>query len=53
MNEKINDMNLEEQIKKLALDDGASLVGICSAESIKDKEFSDANYLLRLFSSLP
>ncbi|MHA1883486.1 MAG: hypothetical protein ACXAAI_03050 [Promethearchaeota archaeon] len=46
MNEKINDMNLEEQIKKLALDDGASLVGICSAESIKDKEFSDANYLL-------
>ena len=39
-------MNLEEQIKKLTLDEGASLVGICSADSIKDKEFSDANYLL-------
>lgn len=39
-------MNLEEQIKKLTLDEGASLVGICSADSIKDKEFSDPNYLL-------
>ncbi len=37
--------NIEEQIKKLALDEGAALVGICSAESIKDKEFSDPNYL--------
>ena len=39
-------MNLEEQIKKLSLDEGASLVGICSTDSIKDKEFSDANFLL-------
>jgi epoxyqueuosine reductase QueG len=37
---------LEDQIKKLALDEGAALVGICSADSIKDKEFSDPNYLL-------
>ena len=39
-------ISLEEQIKKLALEEGAALVGICSAESIKDKEFSDPNYLL-------
>ncbi len=37
---------LEEQVKKLALDEGAVLVGICSADSIKDKDFSDANYML-------
>ena len=36
----------EEQIKKLALDEGADLIGICSADSIQDKEFSDAKYLL-------
>ena len=42
----MNHMNLEEQIKKFAFDEGASLVGICSADSIKDKEFSDAEYLL-------
>ncbi|MBY9012373.1 MAG: epoxyqueuosine reductase [Candidatus Lokiarchaeota archaeon] len=39
-------ISLEDQIKKLALEEGAALVGICSAESIKDKEFSDPNYLL-------
>jgi len=38
--------SIEDQIKKLALDEGVALVGICSAESIKDKDFSDANYLL-------
>lgn len=37
---------IEDQIKKLALDEGADLVGICSAESIADKDFSDASYLL-------
>ncbi len=37
---------IEDQIKKIALDEGASLVGICSADSIKEKEFSDPNYLL-------
>ena len=42
----MNDLSLEEQIKKLALDEGVDLVGICSADSIKDKEFSDANFLL-------
>jgi epoxyqueuosine reductase QueG len=42
----MNDISLEEQIKKLALDKGADLVGICSADIIKDKDFSDANYLL-------
>ena len=39
-------MSFEEQIKKIALDEGADLVGICSADSIKDKDFSDPNYLL-------
>ena len=39
-------ISLEDQIKKLALEEGATLVGICSAESIKNKEFSDPNYLL-------
>ncbi|GAH34080.1 unnamed protein product, partial [marine sediment metagenome] len=38
--------SIEEQLKKLALSEGAVLVGICSAESIKDKEFSNPNYLL-------
>ncbi|NVM36692.1 MAG: epoxyqueuosine reductase [Candidatus Lokiarchaeota archaeon] len=38
-------LSLEEQIKKLALEEGAVLVGICSAESIKNNEFSDPNYL--------
>ena len=37
--------SLEDQIKKLALDEGAALVGICSAEIIKDKDISDANFL--------
>jgi epoxyqueuosine reductase QueG len=36
--------SLEDQIKKIALDEGAALVGICSAENIKD--FSEANFLL-------
>jgi len=38
--------SLEEQIKKKASDEGAILVGICSADGIKDKKFSDPNYLL-------
>lgn len=37
---------IEQDIKKLALEAGANLVGICSANSIKDKDFSDPNYLL-------
>lgn len=39
-------ISLEDQIKSIALEEGANLVGICSADSIKDKEFSDPNYLL-------
>ncbi len=39
-------VSLEDQIKQLALDEGAVLVGICSADSIKEKEVSDPNYLL-------
>ena len=39
-------MSIEEQIKKLALDEGADLVGICLADNIKNKEFSDPNFLL-------
>jgi len=39
-------VSLEAQIKQLAKDEGAVLVGICSAESINDKEFSDASFLL-------
>jgi len=38
--------SIEEQLKKLALSEGAALVGICSAESISDKEFSNPNFLL-------
>ncbi len=38
-------ISLENQIKKLALEEGAALVGICSAESIKNNDFSDPNYL--------
>jgi epoxyqueuosine reductase QueG len=38
--------SLEERVKKIATDEGAVLVGICSADSIKDKKFSDPNYLL-------
>jgi len=38
--------SLEAQIKKIASDEGAVLVGICSADRIKDKKFSDPNYLL-------
>jgi len=38
-------ISLEKQIKKMALEEGAALVGICSAESIKNKNFSDPNYL--------
>ena len=37
---------IEDEIKKIALDAGADLVGICSADSIKDKDFSDPNFLL-------
>ena len=37
---------LEVQIKNLALDEGAALVGICTADSIKNKDFSDANFML-------
>ena len=32
--------SLEEKVKKIALDEGAVLVGICSADSIKEKIFS-------------
>jgi len=39
-------ISLEDQIKQLALKEGAVLVGICSADSIKEKEASDPNYLL-------
>ena len=39
-------ISLENQIKKMVLEEGAALVGICSAESIKNKEFSDPDYLL-------
>lgn len=39
-------MSIEEELKQLALAEGAALVGICSAESINDKEFSDPGYLL-------
>ena len=39
-------ISIEEQIKEIALDEGASLVGICSADSIKEKDFSDPNFLL-------
>jgi len=38
--------SLEAKVKKIATDEGAVLVGICSADSIKDKKFSDPNYLL-------
>ena len=37
---------IEDEIKKLALDAGADLVGICTADSLKDKDFSDANFVL-------
>ena len=37
---------MEDEIKRIALDAGADLVGICSANSIKDKDFSDPNFLL-------
>ncbi|MHA1527007.1 MAG: hypothetical protein ACTSQD_08240 [Promethearchaeota archaeon] len=39
-------VSLEDEIKQLAKDEGAVLVGICSADSINDKEFSDASFLL-------
>ena len=42
----MNEMNLEEHIKKLAIDEGANLVGICSADAIKDKHFSDPNFMM-------
>jgi epoxyqueuosine reductase QueG len=42
----MNDTSIEDQIKKLAIDEGADLVGICSADNIKEKEFSDAYFLL-------
>lgn len=37
---------LENQIKELAIKEGAVLVGICSANSIREKEFSDPSFLL-------
>ena len=37
---------IEDEIKKIAVEAGADLVGICSAENIKDRDFSDPNYLL-------
>lgn len=43
---KTNTISLEDQIKSLAREEGAVLVGICSAESIKDKDFSDPDFLL-------
>jgi len=46
INDKTEEISIEEQIKSLARAEGAALVGICSADSIKDKEFSDSNYLL-------
>ncbi len=39
-------ISIEDKIKKIAKDEGAVLVGICSAESIKNKKFSDPTYLL-------
>ena len=39
-------VSLEDQIKQLAKEEGAALVGICSADSLKDKEISDPNFLL-------
>ena len=39
-------MSLEEEVKKLAIAEGAALVGICSADSIDEKEFSDPGYML-------
>jgi len=43
---QIESISLEDQIKNMALEEGAVLVGICSADSIKDKDFSDPNFLL-------
>ena len=43
---KTKEFSLEDQIKRIALEEGATLVGICSADSIKNKKFSDPNYLL-------
>lgn len=37
---------MEAELKQLALKEGASLVGICSAAILKDKDFSDPRYLL-------
>jgi len=39
-------ISIEDQIKQLAKDEGAVLVGICAADSIKDKVYSDPTYLL-------
>jgi len=39
--------SLEEEIKALAIENGAVLVGICSAAPLSNKLFSDANYLLK------
>ena len=35
---------IENEIKKLALEAGADLVGICYADSIKDKDFSTRTF---------
>jgi epoxyqueuosine reductase QueG len=42
----MSNKTIEDEIKKLARDEGADLVGICSASSIDDKKFSDPTYLL-------
>jgi epoxyqueuosine reductase QueG len=39
-------VSIESEIKKIAINEGAVLVGFCSAESIKDKKFSDPTFLL-------
>jgi epoxyqueuosine reductase QueG len=43
---KIQNDGLEDKIEDLALSHGANLVGICSATSLEDKDFSDPHYLL-------
>ncbi len=37
---------MEKEIKEIALNAGADLVGICSAEDIKNKPFSDPSFIL-------
>ncbi|MHA1803232.1 MAG: hypothetical protein ACTSU4_01725 [Promethearchaeota archaeon] len=42
-----NSISLEDQIKSLALKEGADLVGICEAAPLSNKIFSDASFLLK------